>query len=92
MATPILGLHSATPRTIDPYGTAKRSVEGKRVSRSRDWVRGTWENIGPNPIFIKDKEHLKQVCLAESKRTGRTIIPKAFVKPASQGKGIEWAF
>lgn len=76
----------------DFYGQARHSVEGKRVQKQRDWVRGWWEHIGPEPIFIEDKYHLKKVCLAESKRTGRVIIPKAFIKPASQGKGIEWNF
>ena len=88
----VLGQHSATARTLDPYGTSKRSIEGKRVARKANWVEGVWENIGPEPIHIKDKYHLKEVCLRESKRTGRTIIPKAFMKPASQGKGIEWNF
>jgi hypothetical protein len=92
MATPVLGQHSATARTLDPYGTSKRSVEGKRVARSKDWVRGLWENLGPEPIYIKDKYHLKEVCQQIERKTGKKLIPKAFMKPASQGKGIEWNF
>lgn len=76
----------------DQYGTSRHSVEGKRVARKANWIEGWWENIAPEPIYIRDKAHLKQVCLEQSKRTGRTIIPKAFCKPASQGRGIEWSY
>jgi len=76
----------------DPYGTAKRSPEGRRIARSADYVRGWWENIGPEPIFIQDKEHLKKVCLEIGRKTGRTIIPKMFMKSRSQGKGFEWSY
>ena len=83
-----------TPKGMqnDIYGTCRSSQEGKKVMRSANWVEGWWENIGPQPIFIHDKYHLKQVCEEESRRTGRTIIPKAFTKSKSQGKGIEWSF
>lgn len=77
---------------LDPYGTSKRSIVGKRVANKKDWVAGTWENISSKPVYIRDKQHLKEVCIAEGKRTGRTIIPKAFMKPKSQGKGFEWSF
>lgn len=79
-------------RTIDPYGTSRRSIEGRRVARKNNWVEGYWENIGPKPIYCRTKEDVKAACLAESKRQGRTIIPKSFMKPSSQGKGIEWNF
>lgn len=92
MATPILGLHSATPKVTDPCATSRHSVEGKRLTRRANWVEGWWENIDSKPIYIRDREHLKRVCQEVSKRTGRTIIPKAFMKPASQGKGFEWSF
>lgn len=87
-----LGQHSATAKTADPMGTLRSSVEGRRVSRSKDWVRGWWENITPEPVYITDKYHLKQVCLAYSKKIGQDVIPEAFAKPKSQGKGIEWNF
>lgn len=76
----------------DKYGTTKRSEAGKRVARSSDWVAGWYENIAPCPIYIRDKYELKKVCQAWSAKTGRVIIPKAFVKRASQGSGIEWNF
>ena len=92
MAIPVLGSHSATAKSLDPHGTGRSSPEGKRVQRSKDWVRGYWECLGPKPIFIEDKYHLKRVCEEIEKRTGRKLIPKAFMKSASQGKGVEWSF
>lgn len=76
----------------DPFGTSRRSEEGRKIQRSPNYVEGWWENIAPRPIYIKSKAHLKEVCLAESKRTGRTIIPRMFAKPKSQGKGFEWSY
>ena len=76
----------------DTYGNMKKSVEGKRTARSQDWVRGWWEHLGPEPIFIEDKHHLKRVCLDIKKRTGKNLIPKAFAKCSSSGKGLEWNF
>ena len=81
-----------TEEGVDTSGNWKRSPEGRRLRGQVDWVAGWWDNIGPNPIYIHDKYHLKQVCAAESKRTGRIIIPRAFAKPKSSGKGIEWTF
>jgi len=71
---------------LDPYGTCKRSVEGKRVARKPDYVEGWWENIDREPLYIKDRAHLKQECQK------RGVIPKIFSKPASQGKGLEWTY
>jgi len=76
----------------DVYGNYRGSAEGRATQRKANWVEGWWENIAPNPVYIRDKHHLKQVCEAESRRTGRIIIPKAFMKPKSQGKGYEWSF
>lgn len=76
----------------DFFGNYRKSVEGKRVNRNSDFVQGWWENISREPVYIKDKYHLKQVCEAESKRTGRLIIPRIFAKPKSQGQGLEWTF
>lgn len=81
-----------TRKIEDPFGTSKRSEAGRSVARSNDWVVGWWENIGPTPVYIKSKEHLKQVCLSYGKKTGRTIIPKAFMKASSQGNSITWSF
>ena len=71
---------------LDPYGTSRHSVEGKRVARSGDYVRGWWENIDKEPIWIEDKEHLKRECQK------RGVIPKIFAKRQSQGKGLEWSY
>ncbi len=87
-----IGQHSATAQSLDPWGNAKRTIEGKRTARQKDWVQGWWEHIGPEPVYIRDKHHLKQVCQAYSKQVGREFIPKAFAKPKSQGKGVEWNF
>lgn len=79
-------------RTPDPYGTSKRSIEGRRVAKKANWVEGWWENIGPEAVYCRTKEDVKAACIAQGKKTGRIIIPKAFMKPTSQGKGFEWSF
>lgn len=76
----------------DPYATTKRSSEGKALARQKDWVAGWWECLDEKPIYIRDKYHLKKVCLDIQRRTGKVLIPKAFMKPKSQGKGVEWNF
>jgi len=53
-----------------------------------DWVRsGEWEHIDPDlpHMRIDSKEQLKVEC------EKRGLIPKAFMKPKSQGKGWEIA-
>lgn len=87
-----LGLHSASAKSVDPYGNQRRTPEGVRTQRSKDWVQGWWEHIAPQPIYIRDKYELKAACQKWSKITGREFIPKAFMKPKSQGKGFEWSF
>lgn len=79
-------------RMDDPHGNARRSDEGKRLNRKKDWVEGWWDHIGPEPIYCRDKYDVKRACEAVSKRLGKLVIPKAFAKPKSQGKGVEWAF
>lgn len=76
----------------DTYGQFKKSEEGKRTARKTDPVAGWWENLGPSPIYIRDKYHLKQVCEHIKKETGNNFIPRMFVKTKSQGKGLEWSF
>ena len=92
MVAILMKLHSSTSIPSDPYGTGRSSPEGRRLMRKKDWVEGWWECLGPTPIYIKDKYHLKQVCEDIEKRTGRRLIPKAFMKTKSQGKGTEWNF
>lgn len=87
-----MGLHSATAKSVDPWGNQRRTPEGCRTERTKDWIRGWWEHIGPEPIFIQDKYHLKQECIKWGKVRDQEIIPKAFMKPKSQGKGVEWSF
>ena len=48
-----------------------------------DWVKGIWEHIDAKPIKIESKAHL----FAECAKRGH--IPKAFMKPKSQGSGWE---
>jgi len=50
---------------------------------SNNWVRGWWEHLDTNPIYIESKEHLIRECIKRGK------IPKAFSGPKSRGKGIE---
>lgn len=70
----------------DHYGNYKSSPQGKQTARKKDTVQGVWENIGPEPIYIQDKKHLKQEC------EKRGVIPKMFMKPKSQGKGHTWTY
>lgn len=76
----------------DIYGQFKKSEEGRRTAHKTDSVEGWWENLGPDPIYIRDKYHLKKVCEDIEKKTGRQLIPKMFMKPRSQGNGVEWSF
>ena len=53
-----------------------------------DWIKqGTWEHIDPAMpnMRIESKEQLKKEC------ESRGVIPKALMKPKSQGKGFEIA-
>jgi len=52
---------------------------------SHDWVKGVWTDIGPEPIKIESKEHLFREC------EKRGVMPRAFIKPRSQGVGFEIA-
>ena len=70
----------------DIYGNYRRSEEGKRTNRKKDYVEGVWENIAREPIHIRDKAHLKAECQK------RGVIPRIFAKPCSQGKGLEWSY
>ena len=79
-------VHMPTGMKDDHYGNYRSSVEGKRTNNQRDWIRGYWENIGPNSIFIQDKYHLKRECEKHG------VMAKAFMKRKSQGKGWEWNF
>lgn len=76
----------------DRYGQFKNSSEGRRTARRSDPVEGWWENLGPSPIYIENKYHLKKVCEDIEKKTGRKLIPKMFMKCKSQGKGVDWSF
>ena len=48
-----------------------------------NWAKGWWENIAHEPIYIRDKQHLKEVCEAHG------VMAKALMKPKSDGKGWE---
>ena len=75
-----------TQEGVDTNGNWKRSPEGKRVSRKADSVCGWWDNITTEPVYIRDKHHLKKVC------SKYNVIPRMFAKQKSQGKGLEWTF
>ena len=48
-----------------------------------EWVKGYYEHIDTDPIYIESKQHLIQEC----KKRG--LYAKAFLKHKSQGKGLE---
>jgi hypothetical protein len=52
---------------------------------THDWVKGIWTDIAPEPIYIESKEHLFREC------EKRGVMPRAFMKPRSQGAGFEIA-
>lgn len=52
---------------------------------THNWIRGVWEHIGPEPIYIESKEHLIREC------EKRGVMPRALMKPKSQGVGFEIA-
>lgn len=55
---------------------------------TNDWIKkGVWEHIDPKQPNMKlnSKEELRREC------EKRNMIPKAFLKPKSQGKGYEMA-
>ena len=62
-------------------GTYKDTI----YTTTYDWCQGYWEHIDKQPIYIRDKEHLRQEC------NKRGVIPKAFLKHTSQGKHYEFA-
>lgn len=50
---------------------------------TEEWVEGWYEHIGPEPIYIESKKQLFEEC----EKHGN--MPRAFLKPKSQGKGYE---
>lgn len=52
---------------------------------THDWVKGVWTDIAPEPIYIESKEHLFREC------EKRGVMPRAFMRPKSQGQGFEIA-
>jgi hypothetical protein len=52
---------------------------------TESWICGYWEHIDKQPIYIRDKAHLKQEC------EKRGVLPRAFLKHTSQGKHYEFA-
>jgi hypothetical protein len=61
------------------------SAQSTTAIHTHDWVRGYWEHIDKEPIYIESKEHLIHEC------EKRGVMPRAFMKPKSQGKGFEIA-
>ena len=50
---------------------------------SGDWVKGWYEHIDKEPIYIDSKKQLAHEC------EKRGVYAKALMKPKSQGKGYE---
>lgn len=57
--------------------------DGVPAIQTDSWVEGIWDDIDTKPIYIRDKKHLFQEC------EKRGHLPKAFMKPKSQGHGWE---
>jgi len=53
--------------------------------KTDEWVKGMWEHIDTKPIYIESKAHLFHEC------EKRGVMPRAFMKPKSQGRGYEIA-
>ena len=47
-----------------------------------EWVKGWYEHIDKEPIYIESKRHLAYEC------EKRGLIARALAKPCSQGKGM----
>jgi hypothetical protein len=50
---------------------------------THDWVKGWWDHIDREPIYIESKEHLRREC------EKRGLMARALMKPKSQGHGFE---
>ena len=50
-----------------------------------DWVKGYWDGIDSEPIYIESKQQLIEEC------EKRGQYARAFMKPKSRGKGYEHA-
>ena len=51
---------------------------------TKNWIKGVYEHIDSKPMYIDSEAQLKHEC------EKRGLIAKAFAKPKSQGKGLEW--
>lgn len=56
--------------------------EGPYVT-NENLYKGWYEHIDKHPIYIRDKQHLKEECAK------RGLMAKSLMKPKSQGKGYE---
>lgn len=54
------------------------------VHNDDKWIEGYWEHIDSKPIYIHNKKQLFEEC------SKRGHLPKAFMKPRSQGPGYEF--
>ena len=66
---------------MSPQSTATKG-ETSAALKTDSWVRGWWENIDTEPIYIHDKQHLINEC------EKRGVYARAFVKHNSQGRGL----
>lgn len=98
LLAPSVQKHGISKRTVIGYGCprhgytrgdhcpkcAKEEAAAPAV-HTHDWVKGVWTDIAPEPIYIESKEHLFREC------EKRGVMPRAFMKPKSQGQGFEIA-
>jgi hypothetical protein len=64
--------------------TSRPDPYSRRLVNEDEWINGTWEHLGPEPVHITGGR--KQL-VEECKKVG--LFPKALMKPKSQGKGWE---
>lgn len=58
-------------------------TEPSSYINTEEWVPGWYEHLGPQPIYIHNKQELVREC------EKRGLLARAFMKPKSQGKGYE---
>ena len=77
----VTGRGYMTPEQIKRV--AEEPVRSDFMVNTERWVAGVYEHIAEEPIYIRDKQHLFAEC------DKRGVVPRAFMKRKSQGKGIE---
>ena len=63
--------------------SCQETIQNTIHINTNEWVKGYYDNIDSQPIYIDSKEQLINEC------EKRGCYAKAFMKPKSQGKGYE---